>query len=184
MALGPWLVLAVVFVAVALIASVAGKTRRRWAVDDNLRRVIFRSEPLLVNAAERSAWDVLNRTDLGHAHVFAKVRLEDVVSAHAQDGMTRSSARGHIKSRHLDFLLTDAAFQPMLAVEVDGGSHRSERAAAADAMKDQILAAAGVPIVRLRVGADWSAALAEWRRDQTEASAKVGEGSSRAGSRP
>jgi len=183
MPLRPWLVLAIAFVVVAVIAAAAGNSRRRRDVQDKLMGMSFRTEPLLVNAAERSAWDLLNRVNLGHAHVFAKVRLEDVVSAHAVDGKVQSAARGHIKSRHIDFLLTDVAFRPMLAVEVDGASHRSERAATADEMKDQILASAGVPLVRLRVGADWSAALDEWRRDQAEVSAKVGEGSSHAGSR-
>ena len=183
MAWGPWLILAAVFVVVAVISAARGNSRRRGVVADRLRGMSFRSEPLLVNAAEKSAWALLNRTDLGHALVFAKVRLEDVVLAHAQDGITQSAARGHIKSRHIDSLPTDEAFQPLLAVEVDGGSHGSERTATADEMKDQILASARVPLVRLRVGADWSAALAEWSGEHADkASARTEEGNPHAGS--
>lgn len=60
----------------------------------------------------------------------------------------------------------------MLAVEVDGGSHQTERAATADELKNQILAAAGVPLLRLKVGANWQAAVSKWQRDQAEKTAK------------
>lgn len=179
MQIGSWLVLALIFGAVAALAAWAGNTQRRWKVEGKLHGASFRAEPLLVNQSERSAWDFLSRADLGQAHIFAKVRLEDVVSASAADSSTRNSARGRIKSRHLDFLLTDADFRPILAVEVDGRSHRTERAATTDEMKNQILAAAGVPLLRLQVGADWNAAVAQWRREQPEKTAgalEIGKG--------
>lgn len=130
--------------------------------------VFFRAERLLVNPSERQAWDLLQRANLGHTHVFAKVRLEDVVSAHSTDWRSRMSGRGRIKSRHLDFVLTDADFQPMLAIEVDGASHQTERAAIADAHKNRILASAGLPLLRLRVGEvwQWQDILLDWRRKQ------------------
>ena len=168
MGVGPWLVLLLVFGAVAALAAWSGNTKRRWKAEEKLRGATFRPVPLLVNPAERAAWDFLNQAQLGQAHVFAKVRLEDVVSASAADNTARNSARGHIKSRHLDFVLTDEGFRPILAVEVDGASHRTERAATSDEMKSQILASAGVPLLRLPVGADWNKALVQWQRDQAE----------------
>lgn len=75
-------------------------------------------------------------------------------------------ARGQIKSRHLDFVLTDAHFRPILAVEIDGGWHASTRAMIGDDVKNGVLAAAGVPLLRLRVGSDWQAAVEDWKRAQ------------------
>lgn len=172
MALGPWVILLLLFGAVALLAAWSGRAKRKWKVEGWLQGADFRAVPLLVNPPERAAWDFLNQARLGQAHVFAKVRLEDVVSASGADNSTRYAARGRIRSRHLDFVLTDEEFRPMLAVEVDGGSHQTERAATADELKNQILAAAGVPLLRLKVGANWQAAVSKWQRDQAEKTAK------------
>lgn len=161
--------LLLLFLVVAAIAAAGralardGKRRSRGAPQAGES---FRAEPLLVNPSERSAFDLLRQTDLGQAHVFAKVRLEDVASAHGSDRSTRSAARGRVMSRHVDFLLTDAAFRPILVVEVDGPSHRGGRSADSDAAKDRILAAAGIPLLRLRVGANWHAVLNQWRQSQ------------------
>lgn len=168
MPIGLWLISGLTFVLVAMLASWVGRTTRRADTEHHLKGATLRAAPLLVNLAERSAWDFLNRSDIGQAHVFAKVRLEDVVTVKAADHRAWSSIRGRIKSRHLDFVLTDADFLPILAVEVDGGSHNTERAAATDEMKNQVLSSAGVPLLRLRVGADWHQALEQWRRAQAE----------------
>ena len=58
--------------------------------------------------------------------------------------------RGYVRARHVDFVLVDADWQPLLAVEVDGASHADPRARETDALKDRILTAAGIPLVRLR----------------------------------
>lgn len=91
------------------------------------------------------------------ADVFGKVRLEDVIVA--KRGLSKSeraSARGRIKSRHVDFVLTDPkSTRVLLVVELDDSSHASERAKKADAFKDGALAAAGVPILRVRASASY-----------------------------
>lgn len=91
--------------------------------------------------------------------VFGKVRLEDVIVV--QRGLSqqdRQSARNRIKSRHLDFVLVDpASTRVLLAVELDDASHASERARKADAFKNKALAAAGVPLLRVRASASYEA---------------------------
>lgn len=167
----PLLIVVVVVVVLVVIAGSGPSGRlRQWSgsADDRLHGARFHMEPLLVNQAERSAWEFLQHAGLGQQHIFAKVRLEDVVSAHAADGRTWNAARSRIKSSHVDFLLTDQDFRPILAVEVDGASHRGERAAERDAMKDRIFAMADLPLLRLKVGANWQATVADWRREQAE----------------
>lgn len=91
------------------------------------------------------------------ADVFGKVRLEDVIVA--KKGLSKSeraSARGRIKSRHVDFVLTDPkSTRVLLVVELDDSSHASEHARKVDAFKDGALAAAGVPILRVRASASY-----------------------------
>ena len=54
--------------------------------------------------------------------------------------------------RHVDFLLFNQMDkQPVLAIEVDGGSHKSgSKQAARDAKKNSILEKCAVPLLRLR----------------------------------
>jgi len=159
------LILALI-VALVWIASPRSSRSPVRDVSGEFPSVQFLPEPLLVNNAERAAWGFLGQADLGQAHVFAKVRMEDFVSVRGPE-RRRFAARGHIKSRHIDFLLTDAEFRPLMAVEVDGGSHHSEKAVAADELKNRILYLAGVPLLRLRVGTDWNEALAEWKESRS-----------------
>ena len=121
----------------------------------------FRAVPLLVNEGEHKAFHLLQRTFLGAYAVCPKVRLEDIADAVGSD---RFRLRGHTKSRHVDFLVIDAASSPVVVVEVDGGVHDTAKQREVDELKDRILTAAGVPVVRLRVGSEreWPAQLAEW----------------------
>ena len=160
------LFMALIAAAMVLMAALAARMKRRRHAEDRLRGATFRAEPLLVNESERAAFRFLHAADLGQTHVFPKVRLEDVVSASSASARVTFAARVQIKSRHLDFLLTNADFRPILAVEVDGGWHARARAAVGDEVKNTVLAAAGVPLLRLRVGSDWNTTLGEWKRQR------------------
>jgi very-short-patch-repair endonuclease len=47
-------------------------------------------------------------------------------------------------------------FQPVMAIELDGKSHGSEKQQQRDAVKDQAFKTAGVPLVRIPVSRDLS----------------------------
>lgn len=145
------------------VSSRPGGTRRPAAEteDPDFR---FHRQPLLVNDLETDAWHLLQATagTLGAAAVCPKVRLEDVAAA---VGPNWYRLRGHVRARHLDFVLVDMAWQPILAVEVDGASHAKASVRASDATKARVLSAAGIPLVRL--GTDrqrWPRELAPFRR--------------------
>lgn len=130
--------------------------RKRAPGPQPLDGVRFERRDLLVNASERRAFEVLRDAPLGHAYVFPEVRLEDVAQAVTQSDKARITARNRIKARHLDFVLVDEGFRPLLAVEVDGASHRGDRSREVDELKEAALSAAGIPLLRLHVGQDWS----------------------------
>lgn len=60
-ALGPWVILLLLFGAVALLAAWSGRAKRKWKVEGWLQGADFRAVPLLVNPPERAAWDFLNQ---------------------------------------------------------------------------------------------------------------------------
>lgn len=60
--------------------------------------------------------------------------------------------RNRIKSRRIDFLLCDpGTLKPRLAIELDGKGHNSEKQRKQDAIRDKTFAAAGVPLLRVKV---------------------------------
>lgn len=125
----------------------------------------LRPRPILDDATDRAAWEFLNGADLGQSHVFAKVRLEDIVAACGEDLEARSVVHECIGIGPLDFVLTDRAYRPIMVVEVDRGRLRQVQGHRA-MTKRRILTEARVPLLRLRVGTDWQAAVRYWQGGQ------------------
>lgn len=101
------------------------------------------------SAAERSFYEVLRRVIPEHT-VFAKVRLADVIRVPKGTDAWRAH-QNRIDRKHLDFVICDANLAPVAAVELDDSSHESEERRERDEFVDAALAAAGVPIIHVRV---------------------------------
>ena len=136
--------------------------RRERALGPTFR--FRRAASLLRTPGERAAWKLLHELALGAHAVCPKVRLEDIAEA---DGPDWRRLRNYVRARHVDFVLVDDDWQPLLVVEVDGPSHATGKARANDALKDRILASAGIPLLRLRHGTDWRAQLTAWAEQAT-----------------
>ncbi len=89
--------------------------------------------------------------------IFAKVRLADV--AITPRGIPdRMRHFNRTSQKHLDFLLcTPDEALPVLAIELDDRSHSHPDRQASDRVKDSVLKAAGVPILRVPVQSSYSA---------------------------
>lgn len=94
----------------------------------------------------------------GSVVIFAKVRLEDLLIVPDRGDLSRhQSARGRVKSRHLDFVLCDAATtRPLLAIELDDRSHDRERSRHGDETKNKALESAGLPMLRVKASSRYS----------------------------
>src|SRR5690606_13096788 len=99
-----------------------------------------------------------------HQHIFPKVRLWDLVDITA-GGKEHASAKGKVSQKHVDFVLCDEHLAPYLVIELDDASHDRPDRRESDAVKDQIVKAAGLPLLRYRVGDTWDfAGIAEVAR--------------------
>lgn len=147
------------------LVAAAGRARPRAAAEPAFD---YQATPLLVNASERAAWQLLTQLPLGVHAVCPKVRLEDFAKAGGRGSPQEQRLRNHSKSRHVDFLLVDADWRPVLAVEVDGRGHADPATRQSDAVKDRVLAAARVPVLRLAVGTDWRSQLLAWAADRRQ----------------
>lgn len=109
----------------------------------------FLAKDWLLSEGERSFLGVLDRVVAGRYRVMCKVRLFDVV--YFRKGAQQSQTwRNKTDRQHLDFLLvTPDELRPVAAIELDDSSHGSDAAAKRDATKDAVLAAAGLPLIRL-----------------------------------
>lgn len=59
-------------------------------------------------------------------------------------------AKNRIRSKHVDFLLCHpATLTPVVAIEVDGPSHKSAKQAKSDDIKNAFFAEIGLPFVRV-----------------------------------
>lgn len=117
----------------------------------------FEAAPSLwVNGAEASFYNVLLRQMPPNFHVHGKVRLEDIIRVKKDvPAEARWKFRGRVKSRHVDFLIINAKGAPILAIELDGASHRDKRVEESDTVKTALFAAAQLPLRRCRVGEDF-----------------------------
>lgn len=118
-----------------------------------------RAESLFVNRSEAAFFQSLRRALPAAYHLHSKVRLEDIVRVKkAVTGEKRWHLRGRVKSRHVDYLITDVQGVPKAAIELDGNSYNQE-AYAADTLKDGIFEAVGLPLIRVRSGANYAYAV-------------------------
>lgn len=100
---------------------------------------------------------------------FAKVNLWDLLEPDCPNGKGSpyQSWKNRIDRKHTDVLLVEAdSFRPVCVIELDDRSHRRASAQKSDAVKDDALKSAGIPIVRI------SAKPAYDRRDVARSIAK------------
>jgi len=126
--------------------------------DERTYAAFERAESLFVNGAERAFFRTLHGALPRGFYLHGKTRLEDIIRVkRGITGEARWRLRGRVKSRHVDYLITDGQGVPKLAIELDGASH-SKAAVNADALKDGLFKAAGLPLIRVKTGGDFAAA--------------------------
>lgn len=149
-----YLIFAVVAVVVLLAMIGAGSRQGRKApasaVPDHLPvsvkpRFFSRSEQALYTALT----EVLHGSDYT---VFPNVRLNDIFKIDVKDA-ERQSAYARLRDKHVDFLIVALdEHQPVVAIELDGDSHKAAVQQKRDRVKDTAFRSAGLPLLRLDAG--------------------------------
>ena len=97
---------------------------------------------------------LINEARKRNLHVCPKVRLEDIICV--TDNENKNKYRGYIKSRHVDFVLINACFETVAAIELDDPSHNTEAAAKIDAFKNELFDTVGIALIRIDVKDDYA----------------------------
>ena len=150
--IGTLLVIAVVLAALLAAAAALIRASSPQARRQNVTTA-YEAAPPLLTAAERSFFGVLQQAVASDYHVFAKVRLADIVrpvSNHSRSGW--QSAFNPITGKHVDFVLCEKSRLTVVAVvELDDRSHESFARGFRDELVDSALADARIPILRVSV---------------------------------
>lgn len=89
--------------------------------------------------------------------LFIKVRLADIArTAHAEDYDTYMRYFGKVKAKHVDYVLCDDEFLPLVVIELDDSSHSNKRNHENDLLKDAVLESIGIPVVRVPVASSYN----------------------------
>ncbi len=100
------------------------------------------------NKYEKITYDKLEAVaDKTGAHVFAKVRLADVIPLN-NSGISDAEFSFALKS-HVDFLVTNSEQEQQFCVEFDGPTHREKQQIQRDEIKNDLLARFDLPYMRI-----------------------------------
>ena len=141
---GGWIVPAILLVALLLLAVAAKRLLRERVPSSPYRR-----KACLFTRDERRFYDALRAATGDRFLLFAQMRLIDLIEVPRGQ---RGSPYWYAKSRqkHVDFVLCDReTVTPLLAIELDGASHRTAIQQQRDAEKDEVLRQAGLPLLRI-----------------------------------
>lgn len=116
----------------------------------------------MLTRAERTFFDVLRPLVEEHVHLFAMVRLADLIYIPCGTEK-RQSHFNRIQSKHIDFVLCNHSdIKPILAIELDDSSHQRPDRIARDEFVDNALGQAGLPLLRVPVRAKYDPLSKNW----------------------
>ncbi len=111
----------------------------------------YRKRPFVMNQGEAAFFHELRKQLPIEYHIFPKMRIADILetTAHGRDYYIQ---RNKILPKHVDFLICDAHLHPVMALELNGGSHDRAERAASDTFKVAAFTAAALPLEVVKVG--------------------------------
>lgn len=119
---------------------------------------------MLLTKTEYTFYKILkNQCDAADLLICPKVRLEDFIEV--KDSNNKSKWRGYIKSRHVDFIITDAKLNIKAAIELDDKSHNSSKAQNTDNFKNNLFKTIEIPLFRIKTGLDYNEAVTNIIKD-------------------
>lgn len=144
-------------VAFVLYGRKAWETPKSTQADAQALRAYETRPSIFVNTAERVFFKTLLRHMPHGYHVFAKVRLEDILTVRHDIKLDKArwQYRGRIKSRHVDFAICNAQGEYVCAIELDGDAHHNAEAEMVDNFKNTIFHHAGLSLYRVKTGQDF-----------------------------
>lgn len=143
--MGTFLVLVIVVAMVWFVLASKKKAEPSTVTGNSGHALRYEARPLFHNQGAAMMFVRLCEA-LPEHHVHAEVGIAAFIQA---KGKASTKGHGHIGSRRVDYLVTTPAGKVVCGVELDGDSHKTNKAAYADRVKDEAFRLAGVRLVRI-----------------------------------
>jgi len=111
----------------------------------------YRLRNTVFNGSEQALYVELKKQLGDRYEIFTKVRIIDFVEV-PKGSNNYAKWRNKIWAKHVDFLLCDKNFKPVIAVELDGKSHLKESRVKRDEFVKGVYEKVGVRFERVLVG--------------------------------
>ncbi|MBP9668953.1 MAG: DUF2726 domain-containing protein [Candidatus Pacebacteria bacterium] len=106
-----------------------------------------------MNASEQALFFEIRKQLPAEYHLFPNMRIADVIDA--VHGVGFYNRRNKILPKHVDFLICDRSFKPIVAIELNGSSHQRADRIERDALVADIFSQAELPLEVVNVGTDF-----------------------------
>ncbi len=115
---------------------------------------MYRARRTVLYRTEKALFYELGRQLPAGYYVFPKMRTADIVET--QNGKGYFFLRNKILPKHVDFVVCDGEFKPVLAIELNGSSRELPERAERDELMRTVFLAAGLPLEFIRVGEEYA----------------------------
>lgn len=151
--------IAIVLVIAAVIFSLLNEAK------DNPSIQQYRVRASVMNKSEQAFFYELQRQLPSGYHIFPNMRIADIINA--VDGKGFYNRRNKILPKHIDFLVCDRHFKPIVAIEVNGSSHRRPDRVERDGLVKEVFADAKLPLEFVDVGTSFAESIGRIRASFT-----------------
>jgi len=93
-------------------------------------------------------------------YIFPKMRLADIMETTAT-GREFHGQFNRISKKHVDFLICNQNYKPVLAIELNGSSHQTAQARKSDEFKQKTFEAIGLRLEVVQVGSNFASSVQE-----------------------
>lgn len=140
----------ILFVVILVGVAIALRVFLEGSFGDKLSN--YRKRPSVLDRREMAFFVELKSKLPAGFHIFPKIRIIDFLE-------TEHRLRSTIWAKHVDFLVVDSYFKPVMAIEINGKSHLSERRQKSDSFKIRAFESASLPLEVINVGDNFSEAV-------------------------
>lgn len=139
----------IIIISIIIIACVI----LRFAIQTNKKDIYpYKARPIL-SPCELDFYNLLRNCISSHTMLFSKVRLWDVLDV--TEKTNSISYTNKIRSKHVDFIITDKSGFPLVVIELDDKSHNKKSRKERDEFVNKALAAANINIIHVKTAASY-----------------------------
>lgn len=117
-------------------------------------QLLYRKRESVMNQSEAVLFSELQKQLPQGYHVFPKMRIADMLET--IEGRGYYWRRNQILPKHVDFLVCDSNFRPIVAIELNGKSHQRLDRIERDELVNKIFSCTTLPLQTINVGQDFA----------------------------